>query len=119
MNRKTIKNDYLEYRGKCKELAEKECHKNNTLILIKGWYYCPIWNVKEQHWWCIDKDKNIIDPSKYQYPSKGQGIYEEYKGIVSCSECNKQIIEKDIDTNLISGKYIFCTSNCYMKFVGI
>ncbi len=43
-------NNYLKYRGKCKELAQQECNINKELALVKGWYYCPIGNVKKEHW---------------------------------------------------------------------
>jgi hypothetical protein len=110
---------YLKYRGKCKELAQKECDINKELTLVKGWYYCPIWNVKEQHWWCKDNKGNIVDPSRLQFPSGGVGDYEEYQGTFPCSNCGKEILEKDIKQEFSQSVYILCSGDCYAKFVGL
>lgn len=112
-------NNYLKYRGKCKELAQQECNINKELALVKGWYYCPIGNVKKEHWQCKNKENKIIDPSKLQFPSKGSGKYEEYQGSFPYSNCNKEILEQDIQEELCQSRYVFCTSDCYTKFVGL
>lgn len=109
--------EYKKYRGMCKTLSEEECKKNTNFKLMKGWYYCPIWNSEEQHYWCEDEKGNIIDPSKLQFPSKGQGKYKKYKGVFPCSSCKTDIKESDIDKNLVQGKYIFCSGECYGKFI--
>lgn len=109
--------DYKKYRGMCKTLSEKECKNNPNLKLVKGWYYCPIWNSEEQHYWCEDEKGKIIDPSRLQFPSKGQGKYKKYDGVFPCSYCKTDIKESDIDDNLIQGKYIFCSGECYTKFI--
>lgn len=108
--------DYQKYRGKCKELSEELIKQNPELTLVRGYYFCPIWNVKEQHWWTKDKDGNIIDPTKDQFPSKGQGFYEEFDGTVKCSECGK--IGKEEDFHYES-RYAFCSDACHMRFVGL
>lgn len=109
-------NNYLEYRGKCKEMAEAEIAKDPSLTLVRGWYYCPIWNRKEQHWWCKKPDGTIADPSRLQFPSGGLGEYEEFKGVVTCAQCGKEIPEEKarFDSN-----YAFCSSLCNMRFVGL
>ena len=112
-------NNYLKYRGKCKELAEKECAKNNELTLVKGWYYCPHTGRDEQHWWCKDKNDVIIDPSRLQFLSEGLGAYKEYKGTFPCSNCEKEISEENIKRELCHGRYVFCEGACYAKFVGL
>lgn len=43
--------DYMKYRGKCKELCEQAIKDDTTLTLIRGHYFCPIWNKDEPHWW--------------------------------------------------------------------
>lgn len=112
-------NNYLKYRGRCKELAEKLCATNNELTLVKGWYYCPYINRKEQHWWCEDKNGVITDPSRLQFLSEGLGNYEKYQGTFPCSNCEKEILEKDIKRELCHSKYVFCDRNCYAKFAGL
>jgi len=50
----------------------------NELTAVRGHYYCPVWG-KREHWWLVDKDNEIIDPTAMQFPSKGLGIYEPFK----------------------------------------
>ena len=109
--------NYKKYRGKCKIFAEEEVRKNSNLKLVKGWYYCPIWNTEEQHYWCENEKGEIIDPTKLQFPSKGMGKYKRYNGVLPCSCCKTDIKESEIQESLVHSKYIFCTTQCYSKFV--
>ncbi len=111
-----MSNDYLEYRGKCKEMAEEAACLDPTLRLVRGYYFCPIWNVEEPHWWCEREDGTIFDPTAKQFPSKGAGIYTEFDGTVTCAECGKEMreVEARFDSN-----YAFCSVTCNMRFVGL
>lgn len=108
--------DYLKYRGKCRELSEAACASDPTLTLVRGHYYCPIWNTTEPHWWAVKPDGTIVDPTKRQFPSKGMGDYTPFSGIVACAECGKPVKEEHarFDSN-----YAFCSSLCNMRFVGL
>ena len=108
--------NYEKYRGKCKEMSEALCKENPDLTLVRGHYYCPIWNSNEPHWWCIDKEGKIIDPTKLQFPSGGSGIYTPFNGYCECAECGKKILESEATTD---GRFAFCSSGCYGRFVGI
>lgn len=108
--------DYLKYRGKCKELSEKLIEENPSFRLVRGHYFCPMWNRDEPHWWTVDPDGVIHDPSKLQFGSKGAGIYTEFNGMVECAECGKETKEEHAT---IYGNYGFCSSRCYGRFVGI
>jgi hypothetical protein len=46
-----IQKDYIEFRGRCKELSEKAVAADPSLTLVRGYYFCPIWCIEEQHWW--------------------------------------------------------------------
>ena len=109
-------NNYLEYRGKCKEMSEAAVAEDPSLTLVRGWYYCPIWNRREPHWWCKKPDGTIVDPTCLQFPSGGLGEYEEFNGVVTCAECGKEIPEEKarFDSN-----YAFCSDLCNMRFVGL
>lgn len=108
--------DYLKFRGKCKEFCEIEIKKDPTLKLIRGHYYCPLWNSNEQHWWTIREDGSIFDPTKDQFPSKGNGHYEVFDGIYQCSECGKNVLEDEAD---FESNYVFCSYTCHGRFVGV
>lgn len=107
--------DYMTYRGKCKEMSEALIASDPTLILVRGYYYDIAWG-KQAHWWCKKPDGTIVDPTKNQFPTKGNGAYIEYDGHVECSNCGKKGLEDDFDTS--HGRYVFCSYQCYGQFVG-
>lgn len=111
-----MSSDYLEFRGKCKELSEAAVLADPTLRLVRGHYHCPLWNKDEPHWWCVKPDGTIVDPTARQFPSKGLGIYTEFNGRIACSECGKEVTE---DEALLESNYAFCSSRCYGRFVGV
>ncbi len=108
--------DYTKYRGKCKEMSEAACAADPTLTLVRGHYYCPIWNTDEPHWWCVSEGGAIVDQSKYQFPSKGLGIYTPFNGLCECAECGKEVPEEDA---MLESNYAFCSSRCFGRFVGV
>lgn len=109
---------YIKFRGRCKELSEEACMNDPSLTLVRGHYLCPIWRKEEPHWWTVRQDGTIYDPTREQFPSKGAGIYTPFSGMVSCSECGKEIPEEEayIDGN---GNYAFCSYACNGRFVGV
>jgi len=110
--------NYLKYRGKCRELCDALIKENPDLILVRGWYYEPLWSREEQHWWCKDKEGNIHDPSHLQFPSCGVSeFYREFKGLFNCSNCDKEVKEEDIGS--AEGRYVFCSHKCHGKFIGV
>ena len=114
----TEESNYLKYRGKCKSLSEQWVSEHPEYRLVRGHYFCPIWNKEEAHWWTVGKDGTIYDPSKDQFPSKGLGIYTEFDGRIPCSECGKEMIE-GVDAIDFEGNYDFCSTSCHMRFVGL
>ena len=111
-----VHEDYLEFRGRCHELSMAACEKDPTLRLVRGHYFCPIWNREEPHWWCVKPDGTIVDPTARQFPSAGSGVYTEFNGMIACAECGKEVPEEKAD---IEGNYAFCSHLCHGRFVGI
>jgi hypothetical protein len=109
-------NDYLKFRGKCREMAEAAILQDPTLRLVRGHYYCPLWNTEEAHWWCVRPDGSIFDPTARQFPSKGLGEYVEFDGVVECAQCGKEIPEEEAR---FDSRYAFCSSACNRRFVGL
>lgn len=107
---------YRLFRGRCKEMSEAACAADDTLTLVRGHYFCPIWGSDEQHWWCTKPDGTIVDPTKDQFPSKGLGEYTPFDGIVTCAECGKKVTE---DAARFDSNYAFCSLACNMRFVGL
>lgn len=108
--------NYTKYRGRCKELSVAACESDLTLTLVRGTYWCPVWNKEEHHWWTVRTDGTIYDPSAQQFPSNGMGTYTPFDGFAACSECGNKIAE---EAAYIDGRFAFCDSTCYCRFVGI
>lgn len=108
--------DYQKYRGKCKEMSEALCAQNPSLTLVRGHYFCPIWNKDEPHWWCTKPDGTIVDPTALQFASKGLGIYTPFDGTVFCDECGAATTEALAQ---FESSYAFCSTKCHMRFVGL
>jgi hypothetical protein len=107
--------DYLKYRGKCKELSEAAVRVNPSLTLVRGHYLCPAWGM-QPHWWTIGPDGSIHDPTAAQFPSKGEGTYISFDGMIQCSECGKDMKEEKAS---YESSYCFCSYECYGRFVGV
>jgi hypothetical protein len=107
---------YRKFRGRCKELSEAACAADPTLTLVRGHYYCPIWGTNEPHWWCVKPDGTIVDPTREQFPSAGNGIYTPFDGNVTCSNCGKQMRESEAS---FDSNYAFCSNLCHGRFVGV
>ena len=112
----TEQSNYQKYRGRCKELCDQAIVEMPSRKLVRGHYWCPIWNRDEPHWWTVGEDGTIYDPSKLQFPSEGMGEYTEFDGNVPCSECGKEMREADAS---FESNYAFCSDKCHMRFVGL
>jgi len=109
-------NDYLKYRGKCKEMSEQAVKDDPSLTLVRGYYFCPVWNRDEPHWWTIRVDGSIFDPTAKQFASKGYGIYTEFDGTINCSQCGRQVAEEH---TIKMGNYAVCSDACALRLVGL
>lgn len=116
MQAETEQTDYQKFRGKCKEMSEAAVLADPTLTLVRGHYFCPCWCTEEPHWWTTRPDGTIYDPTKDQFPSKGNGIYTKFNGICECANCGKEVPEAEAS---IDGRYAFCSTLCNMSFVGL
>jgi len=109
--------NYKNYRGKCKKYCEDLIKEDPSLRLVRGHYYCPLWG-EQAHWWVEDKEGNIIDPTKDQFPSKGMGEYIEFSGIVYCEVCGKEMKEEEATW---MSRFPVCNDNdwCARTLVGV
>lgn len=108
---------YLKYRGKCKEMSEALVAENPDLRLVRGHYWDPWWNREEPHWWCVDADGVIHDPTREQFPSKGvTEFYTEFNGMVACEQCGDAVEEANA---VACGNYMTCSNRCAHRLVGL
>lgn len=108
--------DYINYRGKCKQMSEALVAEDPTLTLVRGHYFCPFWNRDEPHWWCVKPDGTIVDPTAKQFASKGGGIYTPFSGQIECAECGTEVPEEEAR---FESNYAFCSTRCFIRFVGL
>jgi hypothetical protein len=107
--------DYLEFRGKCKELSEAAVASDPTLRLERGYYICPVWG-EQSHWWTVRPDGEVFDPSVRQFPTAGAGgFYVPFDGMVPCFHCGTEMPEDKI--GYIDGHHAFCNGDCYYRCV--
>jgi hypothetical protein len=63
--------------GECEEATSLMAEAFPELRRVKGHFICPDWG-KRAHWWCVDPQGNIVDPTAAQFPFWGfAGDYEE------------------------------------------
>ena len=79
--------------GLCADITQDMITKFPELKRIRGHYYCVIWGQRE-HWWCVDSDNSIVDPTASQFPGKGSGEYVEWdesqpEPTGKCRECGE------------------------------
>jgi hypothetical protein len=105
-----------ELRGKCKEYALKEVEKDPALTLVKGWYYSPITDTKEQHWWTVEPNGEIYDPTAEQFLDLGTGDYIPFVGTYTCDVCSEPF---DEGAGYPTGNhYLICSYECYGDLIG-
>lgn len=112
----TPEEGYAMFRGKCRQMSEDAAKADPSLTVVRGHYWCPMWNRTEAHWWCVDKDGKIVDPTAQQFPSAGMGDYIPFDDIFCCEQCGKTIPEDDA---IQMGNYIVCSTGCACRLVGI
>ena len=98
-------------------MSEELVANDSSLTLVRGWYFDPIWNREEPHWWCKKEDGTIVDPTKLQFPSGGiSDFYREFEGSFDCAACGEVVKEEDA---IPHGNYGFCSGECVRRFVGV
>ena len=66
--------------NQCAEFTKLMNDVYPELRRVCGFYHCPIVG-KRPHWWLIDQNGNIVDPTAVQFPSRGvMGEYIELEG---------------------------------------
>ena len=59
--------------GECAEISLAMATAFPELLLVEGFYLHGPWTAT--HWWCVDNQGRIVDPTRYQFKDKGRGRY--------------------------------------------
>lgn len=60
--------------GRCAEYTERMKQEFPELTRVRGHYDCTAWG-RRPHWWLVDPEGEIVDPTAQQFPSLGTGTY--------------------------------------------
>ena len=97
--------------GKCAKVTEAMQADFPELVRVRGHYYCLIWGVRS-HWWLVDTDGEVVDPTAAQFPSGGRGVYVPWEegtpeptGV--CPNCGGYVYTGDT----------CCSENCSMEYM--
>lgn len=97
--------------GACDRITRAMVKAFPELRRACGFYYDPFWG-RRQHWWCVDPEGKVVDPTAAQFPSKGRCEYDEIDpndpkdrakvptGV--CMDCGEDVYNGDT----------FCSSAC-------
>ncbi len=96
--------------GKCAEATIEMKNRFPELKRVRGHYYCVIWG-ERTHWWLVDEENNIVDPTAIQFPTKGAGIYDEIDetGPIPTGKC-PNCSEYCYDNNYC------CSESCHREY---
>lgn len=64
--------------GRCVQVTLKMQECFPELERVRGHYLDLVWG-SWPHWWLVDPDGKIVDPTSVQFPTKGRGHYEPWK----------------------------------------
>lgn len=87
----------VEPTGRCAEVTLEMQAAFPELTRVRGHYYCPFWGERE-HWWLVDEEGQVVDPTAAQFPSRGVGHYEPWdesrpEPTGMCPECGEYCYE--------------------------
>ena len=60
--------------GQCYETAQSMAKAFPELRVVYGTYECYTWGSRS-HFWCVDSEFHVVDPTETQFPSCGFGSY--------------------------------------------
>jgi len=96
--------------GNCAEITLAMGRQFPGLQRVRGHYMCPVWG-ERAHWWMVDANGNVVDPTADQFPSRGTGEYipwvegaQEPTGM--CPNCGGAVYDGGT----------VCSENCYVEF---
>jgi len=101
----------LDMRGHCADMTDCMVGVFPELRRVRGHYYCPIADREHTHWWCVDTDGMVIDPTAAQFQSRGAGEYREYVGPEPAGKC---IYCGDL---VLPPCSTFCDENCAADWI--
>ena len=106
MNKEELKTYIVD--ENCKEATLLMSKQDLSLRRVRGHYYCPLSNKNHAHWWLVDANNVIIDPTRGQFLSNGHGgTYREW------DESSKEPTDMCVNCgNYCYNSNAFCSDEC-------
>lgn len=105
---KWIEENVKESLGKCAETTLAMNKAFPELRRVRGHYY-DAFQGERSHWWLVDEDGVIVDPTKDQFPDwRGEYVEwgdEEEEPTGRCPNCGEYVY----------GGKMFCDDNCALE----
>ena len=73
-----ITKNVTEILATCAEVTLQMQEVFPELTRVRGHYYDFAWG-RRGHWWLVDSDGTVVDPTAAQFPSQGTGEYEPWE----------------------------------------
>jgi len=93
----------------CKTVTKEMAATFPELRRVRGYYHCWI-RGKQEHWWLTTPSGVVVDPTADQFPSMGQGRYEEWQGPEPTGKC------PNCGEYCYNGDYL-CSVCCHVDFL--
>lgn len=103
-----------DLRGTCQQAIERLVADEPHLTAARGWYLDAQWGPQE-HWWAVDADGEITDPTVEQFPTGHIPTlrrYQAYDGTHPCPGCGVHVETEQSSDG-------FCCGPCHGATVGI
>jgi hypothetical protein len=96
--------------GKCAEYTLEMQRVFPELTRVRGHYYDIRWG-ERTHWWLVDLNGDIVDPTAAQFPSRGKGAYVPWEEGAEepcgrCLNCGEECFRSS------GGSSDFCSASC-------
>lgn len=97
--------------GKCSEAVDNMISTFPELSKVRGWVDDAYWGERE-HWWCLDTENNIVDPTRKQFPAPyNYRPWDESKG-------DPPVSKPCLDCGLgFYGEGYFCSKRCEVAYM--
>lgn len=100
---------HLAY-GKCAEATLAMEERFPELTRTRGYYLDLFWGPRE-HWWLVDQQGRIVDPTCLQFPTRGTGEYQPWdeaqpEPTGRCPNCG----------DLCYNNQTCCSENCHIEY---
>lgn len=85
-------------RGTCKQAVTDLCNKYPFMKPVYGYvkYQLNGKQITDGHWWAIDNEGYIADPTRSQLPAKEiEYVYDSRPVLFKCANCGKPVLEDD------------------------